>query len=223
MTPTPALKKHRIAILDDHPMTRDGIRRWIAGEPDMEICWEADSAEAAFTAALKCKPDLLVSDISLPGKSGLEFIKDVRAVLPSVPVIVLSMHAESVYAERALRAGARGYIMKHEGGSKLLDAIRSVMGGKIEVSKQMSERIIEGFSTPATPAGVEGLSDREFEIFGLLGAGLSTQKIGERLCISAKTVDSHRANIKAKLRIKKMAELVAFAATWVTSELPAKS
>ena len=222
MTTTPALKKHCIAILDDHPMTRDGIRRWIAGEPDMEICWEADSAEAALTLALKCQPDLVVTDISLPGKSGLEFIKDLRAVVPSVPVIVLSMHAENVYAERALRAGARGYIMKHEGGSKLLAAIRSVMGGKIEVSEQMSERIIEGFSSPAKHAGVEGLSDREFEIFGLLGAGVSTRKIGERLCISAKTVDSHRANIKAKLRIRKMAELVAFAATWVTSELPAK-
>jgi len=218
MTEKSTPKKHRIAILDDHPMTRDGIRRWIIGESDMEVCWEADSAEAALTAALTDTPDLVVTDISLPGKSGIEFIKDLNAVLPSVPVLVLSMHEESIYAERALRAGARGYIMKHEGGARLLSAIRSILDGSIHVSKQMSGHILEAYSSPGDTIGVGGLSDREFEIFELLGAGLSTKKIGERLCISPKTVDSHRANIKAKLHLKKMAELVAFAARWVTSE-----
>ena len=215
-------KKLRIAILDDHPMTRDGIVRWIAGEPDMEVCWEAESAEAGLAAAISDPPDLIVADISLRGKSGLEFVKDVRAALPSVPVLVLSMHDESVYAERALRAGARGYIMKHEGGEKLLGTIRSVLDGKIQVSEQMSGRILESFSSPVTTekTGVASLSDREFEIFQLLGAGLSTQKIAKRLHLSPKTVDSHRSNIKAKLRLTKMPELIAFAAKWIASEHP---
>ena len=130
--------KLRIGVLDDHPMTRDGVVRWIAGEEDMEVCWEAESAEAGLTAALKSPPDLILADISLPGKSGLEFVKDMRALLPSIPVLVLSMHDESIYAERALRAGARGYIMKHEGGAKLLDAIRSVLCGKFRLSGQLS-------------------------------------------------------------------------------------
>ncbi|MEI6070820.1 MAG: response regulator transcription factor [Verrucomicrobiae bacterium] len=215
-------KKHRIAILDDHPMTRDGIVRWIAGEPDMEVCWEAESAETALAAALNVPPDLIVADISLRGKSGLEFVKDMRAALPSVPVLVLSMHDESVYAERALRAGARGYIMKHEGGAKLLGTIRSVLDGKIQVSEQMSGRILEAFSSPAPTkkTGVAGLSDREFEVFELLGIGLTTHKIAKRLHLSPKTVDSHRTNIKAKLHVTKMPELIAFAANWVASQRP---
>jgi DNA-binding NarL/FixJ family response regulator len=212
--------KLRIGILDDHPMTRDGIVRWIAGEPDMEVCWEAESAEGGLAAALKSPPDLIVADISLPGKSGLEFVKDMRASLPSVPVLVLSMHEEGIYAERVLRAGARGYIMKHEGGARLLDAIRSVLGGKIQISELMSVRILEAFSNPASSEkpGVEGLSDREFEVFKLLGSGLSTEKIGARLHLSPKTVDSHRANIKSKLHIKKMSEIIAYAANWIASE-----
>ncbi len=209
-------KKSRVAILDDHPMTRDGIVRWISGEPDMEVCWEAASAEAGLTAALKDAPDLIVADLSLPGKSGLEFIKDVRAMLPAVPVLVLSMHEESIYAERALRAGARGYVMKHEGGAKLLAAIRSLLAGKIHVSERVSGSILESFSTPVAPVGVAALSDREFEVFELIGAGLSTEKIGKRLSLSPKTVDSHRASIKAKLGLGKMSELVAFAARWIS-------
>ncbi|MFZ4776250.1 MAG: response regulator transcription factor [Terrimicrobiaceae bacterium] len=211
-------KKRRIGILDDHPMTRDGIVLWIAGEPDLEVCWEVASAEEGLTAALNNPPDLIVADISLRGKSGLEFIKDLRAVLPSVPVLILSMHEESIYAERALRAGARGYIMKHEGGAKLLVAIRSVLDGKIQVSEKMAGRILEAYSSPGDQIGVAGLSDREFEIFELLGAGLSTPKIGKRLSLSPKTVDSHRANIKSKLHLTKMSELVAYAARWITNE-----
>lgn len=220
MTKKISAKNFRIALVDDHPMTRDGIGRWIAGEPDMEVCWEASSAEGGLTAALNAPPDLIVVDISLQGKSGLEFIKDLRAVLPAVPVLVLSMHDESIYAERALRAGARGYIMKHEGGAKLLAAIRSILTGKIHVSEQMSGRILENYSAPSVHIGVAGLSDREFEVFELLGSGLSTQKIAKRLSLSPKTVDSHRANIKAKLRLTKMSELVAFAARWISSEAP---
>ncbi|MEI6070821.1 MAG: response regulator transcription factor [Verrucomicrobiae bacterium] len=135
MSPLPP-PKLRIAILDDHPMTRDGIVCWIAGEPDMEICWEADSAEAGLAAALECPPDLIVADISLRGKSGLEFVRDVHAALPFVPVLVLSMHEEKIYAGPALRAGAHGYIMKHEGGAKLLGAIRSALGGKFRPDEQ---------------------------------------------------------------------------------------
>ena len=131
--------KLRIGILEDHPMTRDGIVRWIAGEPDMEVCWEAESAEGGLDAALKSPPDLIVADISLPGKSGLEFVKDMRASLPSVSVLVFSMHDESLYAVRAMQAGASGYIMKHEGGARLLDAIRSVVCEKALLSGQLSD------------------------------------------------------------------------------------
>ena len=222
MTDNTVPPKCRIAILDDHPMTRDGIVRWIAAEPDMEVCWEAESAETALTAAVNTPPDLIIADISLRGKSGLEFIRDVRSALPAVPVLVLSIHDESIYAERALRAGARGYVMKHEGGAKLLAAIRAILGGKIHVSDQMAGRILESYSSPSVHIGVAGLSAREFEVFELIGAGLSTQKIGKRLSLSPKTVDSHRANIKAKLRLTKMSELVAFAARWISAEAPAK-
>ena len=222
MTGKTSPKKHRVAVLDDHPMTRDGIVRWIAAEPDMEVCWEASSAEGGLTAALNVPPDLIIADISLRGKSGLEFIKNARAALPALHVLVLSMHDESIYAERALRAGARGYVMKHEGGARLLAAVRAVLGGKIHVSDQMSGRILETYSSPSAHIGVAGLSDREFEVFELLGGGLSTQEIGKRLSLSPKTVDSHRSNIKAKLRLTKMPELVAFAARWISSEAPAK-
>ena len=131
--------KLRIGVLDDHPMTRDGVVRWIAGEEDMEVCWEAESAEAGLTAAIGLPPELILADISLPGKSGLEFVKDMRASLPSVSVLVFSMHDERLYAVRAMQAGTSGYIMKHEGGARLLDAIRSVVCETALLSGQLSD------------------------------------------------------------------------------------
>jgi DNA-binding NarL/FixJ family response regulator len=154
----------------------------------------------------------------LPGKSGLELIKDIKAMHPGLPVLVISMHDESLYADRVLRAGARGYITKHEGGEKLMQAIRCVLSGKIYVSENMSAHILEIFSrgqtTPQRPA-IDNLSDREFEVFELIGAGLSARQIADRLHLSAKTIDAHRANIKGKLKIQTSAELISFAARWI--------
>ena len=212
----------RVFLVDDHPLTREGLATILNRQPDLEVVGEACNAAEAMAMLPEAKPDLIVTDLTMPGRDGLEFLKDVRAMLPAVPVLVLSMHDELCYAERALRAGARGYVMKHEGGAMLLAAIRAVLGGKIHVSDQMSGRILETYSSPSAHIGVAGLSDREFEVFELLGAGLSTQEIGKRLSLSPKTVDSHRSNIKAKLRLTKMPELVAFAARWISSEAPAK-
>ena len=221
MTPPEAMPgKKRVLIVDDHPMTREGIALWISHEPDLDVCYEAENAEEGFEVVMAQKPDLVLTDITLPGKSGIEFIKDVQAVHPELPILVISMHDESLYAERALRAGARGYIMKHEGGSKVVQAIRRVLSGQIYVSEKMSARILELFSTknPRERAGIEQLSDREFEVFELLGKGLSTHDIGKRLHLSAKTVDAHRANIKEKLNIRTTPELISFAASWAAHE-----
>src|SRR4029434_1904863 len=197
--------RNRIMVVDDHPMTRNGIADWIRREQDLSVCAEAQNAEQALDAVLKSKPDLVLTDITLPGKSGLELIKDLRAMQPDLPVLVVSMHDECLYAERVLRAGARGYIMKHERGDDIIRAIRRVLSGKLYVSEQMSARILEGVSgrQPATQyAVIKHLTDRELEVFQLIGQGLSTQQVASKLHLSAKTVDAHRASIKDKLEIK---------------------
>ena len=217
--PRPVQK--RIMVVDDHPMTRNGIADWIRREQDLSVCAEAQNAEQALDAVSKSKPDLVLTDITLPGKSGLELIKDLRAMQPDLPVLVISMHDESLYAERVLRAGARGYIMKHESGDDIIRAIRRVLSGKLYVSEQMSARILEGVSgrQPATQyAVIKHLTDRELEVFQLIGQGLSTQQVASKLHLSAKTVDAHRASIKDKLEIKGVTELISYAARWVVQE-----
>jgi DNA-binding NarL/FixJ family response regulator len=212
-----AVKKTRVLIVDDHPMTRAGLVHVINHQPDLTVCGEAESAAQALDILDSSRPDLLLIDITLPGKSGLELIKDVKAMRPELLMLVISMHDESLYADRVLRAGARGYITKHEGGEKLLEAIRHVLRGKIYVSESMSAHILEIFSggqTGLDRSSIEKLSDREFEVFEALGEGLSSQRIAKKLHLSAKTVDAHRANIKTKLQIKTTAELIAYAARW---------
>jgi len=160
-------------------------------------------------------------DISLPGKSGLEAIKDLQALQPGLAILVLSMHDEALYAERVLRAGARGYVMKQEGGKRIMDAIRAVLEGKVFVSEKMSARIMDAFTgRRAAEAGstVENLSDREFEVFQLIGQGRSTKEIADQLHLSVKTVEVHRVNIKAKLKLATSPELVHFAVRWVESQ-----
>jgi DNA-binding NarL/FixJ family response regulator len=209
--------KSRILIVDDHPMTRQGLVTLIEHQPDWAVCFEAQNAEQALEAIAKTRPDLVLADISLPGKSGLELIKDIRALRENLPVLVISMHDESLYAERALRAGARGYVPKHSGAAKIVEAIRAVLNGRIYVSEEMSAHFLEqlsGRSSPQMRSPVEQLSDREFEVFELIGQGLSAHDIAQRLFLSAKTVDAHRANIKEKLKIKTTAELIAYAARW---------
>src|SRR2546426_11173260 len=161
----------KIFIVDDHPVFREGLAGLIRGEADLAVCGEANSAAQALTAIERLKPDLVLVDIGLPGRSGLELIKDIRAVRSETAVLVISMHGETLYAERVLRAGGRGYIMKQEGGKKLMEAIRHVLSGKIYVSERMSAKILETFSgqqsQPHSP--VQHLTDREFEIFQLIG------------------------------------------------------
>ena len=221
MKKTEKPKKAQILIVDDHPMTRAGLTHLINHQADTEVCGEAEDAARALDLLATSQPDLIMIDITLPGKSGLELIKDVKAIRPDLAILVISMHDESLYADRVLRAGARGYITKHEGGDKLIGAIRHVLNGKIYVSESMSAHILEIFSgaqSGADRSSIQNLSDREFEVFQALGEGLSSQEIAKKLHLSAKTVDAHRANIKAKLKINTTAELISFAARWTSTQ-----
>lgn len=223
--PPAAPDQARILLVDDHPMTRDGIAQLIAGERDLVVSAQAGNAAQALAAVLKEKPDLALVDLTLPDKGGIELIKDLKAVEPKLRMLVVSMHDEALYAERALRAGAAGYIMKVEGGRKLLAAIRRVLAGEIYVSEAIASRILRGVSgqpADAARSQVEDLSDRELEVFRLFGAGISTRKIGERLHLSAKTIEAHRSNIKTKLGISTASELISYAARWITAEAAPK-
>jgi len=216
-----AKKPKRIFIVDDHPMMRQGLAQLIGAELDLSVCGEAENGERALDNLSSLKPDLVLADISLPGKNGLELIKDFQTLQPSLPVLVISMHDESLYAERVLRAGGRGYIMKQEGGKKLMQAIRQVLDGKIYVSEKMSADILEIFSgrrAGAESSPVEKLTDREFEVFQLIGQGKGTRNIAEKLHLSVKTVEVHRANIKAKLKLKSAPELIRSAVRWSESQ-----
>jgi DNA-binding NarL/FixJ family response regulator len=214
--------KKRILIVDDHPMMREGLARLIDHERDLQTASQADSAAAALQTISASPPDLLLLDISLPDKSGLEVIKDVHTLHPTLPILVVSMHDESLYAERVLRAGGRGYIMKQEGGKKLMFAIRQVLDGRIYVSEKMSAKILETFSghRPNSQSPVEKLSDREFEVFQLLGQGEGTRQIAKRLHLSIKTVEVHRANIRKKLELATGSELVHYAIRWNEAQKP---
>ncbi len=211
----------RILIVDDHPMMRTGLAQLIGNEPDLKVIAEASTAGQAINLATKHRFELALLDISLPDKNGLELIKDLRSLCPELPILVVSMHDEMVYAERALRAGARGYIMKQEGGQKFLTAIRQVLGGQIYVSDAMSARILEVFSGKQGDQGgspVRKLSDREFEVFQFIGQGVSNRAIAEQLHLSVKTVEVHRAHIKEKLGLKTATELVRYALRWTDSQ-----
>ena len=219
----PAKTRTRILIVDDHPMMRQGLAALVNNEKDLTVCCEAESAAQAMDAIAANKPDLVIADITLPDKSGLELIKDVLAQHPSLRILVVSMHDESLYAERVLRAGGRGYIMKQEGGKRLMDGIRQVLAGQIYVSEKMSKRILEIFSGQRNASGgspVEKLTDREFEVFQLVGEGKGTREIAEKLHLSVKTVEVHRLHIKEKLELKTAAELIRFAVRWVETQAP---
>jgi len=213
--------KKRLLILDDHPMMREGLAQLINNEPDLTVCAEAGTGQQAIELANKSKPDLLLADISLPDKNGLEVIKQLHEFQPGLSVLVISMHDESLYAERAIRAGARGYIMKQEGGKKLMEAIRAVLAGKIYVSENISAKMLEALSgggRDANRSALQNLSDREFEVLELLGSGKGTSEIAQQLHLSTKTVEAHRANIKRKLDLKTGPELVRYAVRWVETQ-----
>jgi len=216
-----ARAKKRLLILDDHPMMREGLAQLINNEPDLSVCGEAGTGQQAIDLAAKAKPDLLLADISLPDKNGLEVIKQLHEFHAGLSVLVISMHDESLYAERAIRAGARGYIMKQEGGKKLMEAIRAVLSGKIYVSENISAKMLEALSGGGRDAGrsaIQNLSDREFEVLQLLGSGKGTSEIAQQLHLSSKTVEAHRANIKRKLSLKTGPELVRYAVRWVETQ-----
>jgi len=216
-----ARTRWRILILDDHPITRYGLAQLINHEPDLLVCGEAATARDALATISSAQPDLVLADITMPGRSGLEFIKDAQAQYSQVPVLVMSMHDESLYAERVLRAGGRGYIMKNEGGEKLLEAMRRVLGGEIYVSPSVSAAVLDAFSRRGNTAGqasLNMLSDREFEVFQLIGQGYSTQQIGRRLNLSVKTVGTHRQHIKEKLKVQTAPELIKQAVQWTAAQ-----
>ncbi len=218
-----AKNKKGVLIVDDHPMMRQGLAQLINHEPDLAACCEADNAAQAMDSIAVRVPDLVLLDISLPDKSGLELIKDIHTLHPGLPILVVSMHEESLYAERVLRAGGRGYIMKQEGGKMLMQAIRQVLNGQIYVSEKMSAKILEIFSgrrSESAESPLELLSDREFEIFQLIGQGEGTREIAARLHLSVKTVEVHRANIKRKLKLKTGADLVRSAIRWIEARHP---
>jgi DNA-binding NarL/FixJ family response regulator len=212
----------RILIVDDHPMMRQGLAQLIDHESDLSAAGEASDAAQALKAMSESTPDLVILDISLPDKSGLELIKDIQVLYPQLPILVLSMHDESLYAERVLRAGGRGYVMKQEGGKKLMEAIRTVLSGRIYVSERMSANILELFSghRPEHHSPVEQLTDREFEVFQLIGNGQGTRQIAERLHLSVKTVEVHRGNVKKKLQLKTGTDLVRYAVRWIEAQQP---
>jgi DNA-binding NarL/FixJ family response regulator len=218
-----AKTKKQVLIVDDHPMMRQGLAQLINHEPDLTACGEADTVAQALKLINTAKPDLVLADISLPDRNGLELIKDAQALHPGLPVLVVSMHDESLYAERVLRAGGRGYIMKQEGGKLLMQAIRHVLSGQIYVSAKMSAKILEIFSghrADVAHSPVERLSDREFEVFQLIGQGKGTRQIAEHLHLSIKTVEVHRANIKHKLELEHGTDLVRYAIRWTEVQNP---
>jgi DNA-binding NarL/FixJ family response regulator len=214
-------KKLRVLVVDDHPVLRQGLKLLINQEPDLMVCAEAENLQQAFTAIREERPDIAIIDLSLAQSSGIDLIKNIKPRYPDLPILVLSMHEESLYAERALRAGARGYIMKKEAPEKVISAIRKVLEGSLYVSEAMGDKLLHQFvsrksATVSSP--VELFSDRELEVFQLIGKGLGTRQIAEKLNISIKTVEVYRANIKEKLNLKSSAELVQHAIHWMIRE-----
>jgi DNA-binding NarL/FixJ family response regulator len=215
-----ARTRKSVLIVDDHPMMRRGLAQLINHEPDLVASCEAGTASQALNMVVARKPDLVIVDISLPDRNGLELIRDIQVFHPYLPILVISMHDESVYAERVLRAGGRGYIMKQEGGRKLMQAIRQVLNGQVYLSEKMSARVLDIFSgrkDDGIDSPVERLSDREFEIFHLIGQGLGTREIADRLNLSRKTIEVHRANMRRKLNLKSGTEVVHYAIRWMES------
>ncbi len=213
------IQKRRIFLVDDHPLVREWLTNLIHQQPDLEVCGEAEDAPRALQAIGALKPDVAIVDITLASGSGLELVKDIKRNAPSVVVVVLSMHDESLYAERALRAGARGYVTKRDTTKKIIIAIRDVLEGKLHVSNEfkalMTEKLIEGGTNSSS---VQTLSDRELEVFRMMGQGYETRRIAESLCISMKTVQVYCARIKEKLNLQNITELLREAVRWCETE-----
>jgi len=215
-----AQKAKRIVIVDDHPLFRKGLEQLINSSDDaFHICGEAGDAAEGMSVIRELKPDLVIVDLSLPGANGIELIKNVRFEFPKLPVLILSMHDESLYALRALRAGAQGYVMKQEALENVIVAIREVLAGRPYLSHDMSAKLITNFASGTNEANpTDKLSDRELEILELIGKGRDVHEIAEALHISRKTVETHRAHIKEKLNLKNAREVARFAVQWLENE-----
>jgi len=210
----------RILIVDDHPVFRLGLARMLDGEEGLAVCGEARSVEEAGASLDELAPDLVVVDISLPGASGLELVKGIKERWPELPALVLSMHDEALFASRALRAGARGYVNKQEPVEEMVAAVRTVLSGGTYLSPRMRSRLEAGGRRGGREieAPVECLSDRELEVFGLIGEGLGTREIADRLGIAVKTVETYREHIKDKLALESAPELARRAVAWVLAQ-----
>jgi DNA-binding NarL/FixJ family response regulator len=202
--------KCRVFLIDDHPIVRQGLALFIEREPDLMVCGQAEGATSALQAIPDLMPDFIVLDISLDGPDGLELLKTLHARYPNLPVLILSMHDELAYAERALRAGANGYIMKQEATEKVLTAIRQILRGDIYLSERLTKRMLQQFVHGVLPPRdpLAKLSDRELEVYRLIGAGHGTRQIADELHVSTKTVESYQAHIKEKLALRNARELV---------------
>lgn len=204
-------------IVDDHPIVRQGLSQLIAEQPDLAVCGESDRGEGVVRMVASLRPDAMIVDLSLKDQSGLDLIKELSPSHPAIPILVLSIHDEALYAERALRAGAKGYIMKEVAAESVVHALRKVLAGEIFVGERTTAKLLnKALKAPNKAAGsmLEILSDRELEVFRLLGQGYSTRRIAERFERSIKTVEIYRANIKHKLGLRDAAELVHFAVRW---------
>jgi DNA-binding NarL/FixJ family response regulator len=212
-------KKKCVLLVDDHPVLRRGIAALIDGEADLSICGEAGTMQEAMAMVSKSKPDMMIVDVSLDGNNGIELVKNLRGRYKSLPILVYSMHDESIYSERALRAGASGYVMKESKPDVLLTAIREVLKGKIYLSESMSARMLgrmvgAGRNDVKSGSPVDKLSDRELEVLQLLGKGLGTAQIADKLCLSIKTIETYREHLKQKLNLANGQELLRFAIEW---------
>jgi len=209
-----------VLLVDDHPIVRQGLALLIDREGDLSVCGEADGAHSAFHAIETLRPDLVVLDISLSGPDGLDVLKEIRMKTASLPVLILSMHDESIYAERAMRAGANGYIMKQEATEKVLVAIRRILQGEVYLSDRLTNTMLQQYVRGVSPTKMSplvSLTDRELEVFRLIGEGHGTRQIADELHLSVKTIESYQAHIKEKLVLRNARELVQHAIEWTVN------
>ncbi len=214
--------KKKVLVVDDHPIVREGLADLINKEKDIVVCGCAKDIPETIEAIKKLDPDVVTIDISLEGASGLELIKDIKTRFPGLPVLALSMHPESFYAERAVRAGAKGYITKQEATKNVITAIRKVLGGGLYLSETMKEKLLHSLvsdrESDASVSPIDRLTDRELEVFSLLGQGRGTRQIAEQLCLSIKTIETYRSRIKEKLNLSSGSELLQYAFQWTNRQ-----
>ena len=220
---SPAAKKRRVFLVEDHPVTQQGLALLLNQETDLTVCGQAATVNQALPAIAAAKPDLVVVDIALRGRDGIELIKELASFHPRLPTLVLSTLDEAIYAERALRAGAKGYIMKEEAVKLLLLAVRQVLAGEVYLSESMRSNLFQkslasSGSALTAAMGVDQLTDRELEVFRLIGQGLGTRQIAKDLGVSISTVETHRTNIKQKLGVQRGPDLVRQAVAWLHSQ-----